>query len=273
MTRAVALFLVASVAAITAQSNQTDRGSASPTFEVASVRPIGSVGVGVFAMIGFPAGGHFLAQNAQLTALVRAAYPSFASPGRIVGGPDWVKTELFEINAKAAGDPPREAMNEMLKQLLAERFKLKVHVEPREVDAYALMLVRSDRRLGPGMRKATINCEAPPPQKPAPRECTWFSIVTNGAVRFGGLDQPLSRVVAHLQANVGRTVVDRTGLTGRFDIELKHAERAAPSATADPNAPAPIMTAIREQLGLKLESRKERMDVLVIDQVEIPTPN
>src|SRR5262245_3056160 len=272
MTRVVTVFLVACVVAVAGQSNQA-RPGASPAFEVASVKAIGSSDAGVFALVGFPPGGQFTAQNAQLRALVRAAYPAFASPGRIVGGPDWVRTELFEVNAKAAGNPPRAAMTEMLKQLLTERFKLKVHVERRDVDAYALVLVRSDRRLGPGMRKATINCEAPPPQEPKPRECTWFSIVRNGAVRFGGLDRPISRVVAHLQANVGRTVVDRTGLTGRFDIELKHAERDAPSASDDPNAPDPIMTAIREQLGLKLESRKERMDVIVIDHVEMPTPN
>lgn len=273
MSRLVAMFCVASVAGIAAQANQAGPAGASPTFEVASIRPIGPVtGVGpVLGSVGFPPGGQFVAQNIQFVALVRAAYPNLGSSHQIVGGPDWIRTQIFDINAKATGDPPRARLTEMLTHLLADRFQLKVHTEQRELDAYALVLARRDRRFGPGLRSRAIDCEAS--RRPEPPECTWSSTVVNGVVRFAGRGQPLSRLVAHLQANVDRAVADRTGLLGRFDFELEHALLAAPATTDQAAEASPILTAIREQLGLRLQSRKERMNVLVIDHVEMPSPN
>jgi len=150
----------------------------------------------VFGVVGFPPGGQFVAHNVPLVALVRAAYPDFLSPHRIVDGPDWIRTQIFEINAKATGNPPRPRVTEMLKALLADRFQLKVHTEQREIDAYALVRVRSDGRLGSGLRRRTIDCEAPRPspvprpasprrvpqrfEPPEPPECQSSSIVVNG---------------------------------------------------------------------------------------------
>jgi uncharacterized protein (TIGR03435 family) len=278
MTRFVALFCAVSVAA---QANQAGPGGAT-RFEVASIRPIGPPGgVGpVFGAVGFPPGGQVVAHNIQFVALVRAAYPDFLSSHLIVGGPDWIRTQLFDINAKATGDPPRARLTEMLKHLLADRFQLKVHTEQREIDAYALVRVRRDGRLGSGLRRRAIDCEAPrpspPPRAPGrfePPDCQWSSIVLNGTVRFATRGELLSRLVAHLQVNVDRAIVDRTGLTGRFDVDLEHALLEGPSTTEQPGGAPPILTAIREQLDLRLESRKERMDVLVIDEVKMPTPN
>jgi len=108
----------------------------------------------------------------------------------------WIRTQIFEINAKATGNPPRPRVTEMLKALLADRFQLKVHTEQREIDAYALVRVRSDGRLGSGLRRRTIDCEAPRPspvprpasprrvpqrfEPPEPPECQSSSIVVNG---------------------------------------------------------------------------------------------
>jgi uncharacterized protein (TIGR03435 family) len=234
----------------------------------------------VFGSVGFPPGGQLVAYNIPLVAVVRAAYPEFLSSHRIVGGPDWIRTQIFDIHAKATGDPPRARLTGMLKTLLADRFQLKVHTEQREIDAYALVLVRRDGRLGSGLRRRTIDCEASRPSSPprAPRrfeppECQWSSIVMNGVNYFAGRGELISRLVAHLQVNVDRAVVDRTGLTGRFDFDLEHAPLEGPSTTDQPGGATPILTAIREQLGLRLESRKERMNVLVIDHVEMPSPN
>lgn len=279
-------FFVATVAGTAAQSNQVSAGSASPAFEVASIKPIGSPGgLPVFGSIGFPPGGQFVAQSVGLIAILRVAYPNFGSPGQIAGGPDWVRTELFEINARAGGNPPRAVMSDMLKQLLADRFRLRTHIEPREVDAYALVLARPNGRPGPGLRKSAVDCEAreaarraaiaagAPPTPQAIPECEWSSRTMNGVVQLVSRGYSLSRLVAHIQANVGRAVVDRTGLPGQFDITLEHAMTEAPSTTGDQAKALPLFTAIQDQLGLKLESRKERMEVLVIDQVEMPTPN
>jgi uncharacterized protein (TIGR03435 family) len=287
MTRFVVVFCVASVAA---QANQAGPGEVT-RFEVASIRPFGPPGgVGpVFGTLGFPPGRQFVASNVAFVALVRAAYPEFLSPHRIVGGPDWIRTQLFEINAKATGNPSRARLSEMLRALLADRFQLKVHTEQREIDAYALTRARSDGRLGSGLRRRTIDCEAPRPS-PVPRpssarrvpprfepleppECQWSSTAVNGVNYFAGRGELLSRLVAHLQVNVDRAIVDRTGLTGRFDFDLEHALLEGPSTTEQPGGAPPILTAIREQLGLRLESRKERMAVLVVDHVEMPSPN
>ena len=235
----------------------------------------------MFGVVGFPPGGQFVASNVPLDALVRAAYPDFLSIHRIVGGPDWIRTQLFEINAKATGNPSPTRVTEMLKALLADRFQLKVHIEPREIEAYALVRVRRDGRLGSGLRRReNVDCNVPRPAPSAraprrfePLECNGSSIVINGVNHFAVRGEPLSRLVAHLQVNVDRAIVDRTGLTGRFDIDLDHAVLEGPSTTEQPGEAPPILTAIREQLGLRLESRKERMDVLVIDEVKMPSPN
>ncbi len=289
-----ALLVVAGLSGIAAQSKDGAAPSASPAFEVSSVRPSAPSPDGrMFVTYGPRAGGQWLSQNAPFIMILRAAYPAFALPGQIAGGPEWVNTARFDINAKAAGDPPRDAMAEMLKTLLADRFKLKVHIEPREVDVYALVLARSDGRLGPGFRKPAVDCEAveaarkqanaavsqapapPAPPKPGERpQCGAMSTSMNGVLRLATGGTPVGIIPSILQPTVGRPIIDRTGLTGRWDIELQYAGTAAPATAADlPDAPASVFTALQEQLGLKLESRKERMDVLVIDQIEMPAPN
>ena len=288
------IFLALALAGLAAQSSDTAKAGAPPSFEVASVRRSAPLTGGpVFMTLGQRAGGRWLSQNAPFMGIMRAAYPAFALPGQITGGPTWVNTERFDIDARAAGEPAREVVADMLKQLLADRFKLKVHSETREVDVYALVLARPDGRLGPGLRKPAVDCEAveaerkksiaagPPPQvrppgppKPGERpQCGMLSSSMNGVQRVATGGTAISAVLGPIQTTVGRPVLDRTGLTGRFDIELQFAG-TGPLTNADtPDAPASVFTAVQEQLGLRLESRKEKMDVLVIDQIEMPTPN
>jgi len=100
-----------------------------------------------------------------------------------------------------------------------------------------------------------------------------LSMMTNGVMRLSMGGSAIASVGTGIQGTVGRPVLDRTGLTGRWDIDLEFAG-TGPLTTADtPDAPASVFTAVQEQLGLKLEARKEKMDVLVIDQVQMPTPN
>lgn len=101
-------------------------------------------------------GGQWTSQNATFVTLMRVAYPDFRLPGQIVGGPGWTTSDRFDINARAEGNPAPDVMNAMLRQLLADRFSLKVHTESREVDVYALVLARADGRLGPGLRKPRL---------------------------------------------------------------------------------------------------------------------
>ena len=200
------LVLLAATAGLAAQSpSPTSTSDAPPTFAVASIKQSPpATGGPIFLAAGPRPGGQWVAQNATFLMLVRSAYPGFSLPGQVIGVPDSIGAVRFEINARAEGDPPREVITEMLRQLLAERFSLKVHTEQREVDVYALVLARPDGRLGPGLRKPAVDCQAreearkkdpvvaaPPPVPPAPPkpgvrpECGMMSMMTNGVPAAG----------------------------------------------------------------------------------------
>ena len=100
-----------------------------------------------------------MSQNATFTMILREAYPGFSLPGQIVG-PDWITSERFDINARADGEAPHDVITAMLRQLLADRFVLRVHMERRELDVYALVDAREDGRPGRGLRKPAVDCDA-----------------------------------------------------------------------------------------------------------------
>jgi bla regulator protein blaR1 len=286
----LALVLLAVTTAIARSPAQTPQ-SAPPAFAVASIKPSPPPSGGsMFVDHGSRPGGQWFAQNTELLSILRTAYPAFSLPGQIVGGPDWVSSQRFDVNARAEGNPSSESMSAMLRQLLADRFSLKVRTEQRDVDVYALVLDRADRRLGPGMMQSTTDCraieearkkaaETGAPPTPAPNvgvkpQCGMRSTSMNCVQRISTGSMPVGAITTPIQSVVGRSVLDRTGLTGRWDIELQFMCPAGLQVAQDqPNAPASVFTAVQEQLGLKLEPRKEKMDVLVIDHVQMPTPN
>lgn len=191
---------------------------------------------------------------------------------QLIGGPPWIATERFDIVAKTdqrivAGPSGRrpELVPTILKAVLEERFKLKVHSEQREMPVYALRLARADGRLGPQIKPTTIDC--PPlllgvPSEPADpaRWCGIRSVagsVTGQHVGMGGLAGWLAGLPV-----VQRPVVDRTDLGGFYDL---HFEIEADGAS--------VFTVLREQLGVTLQSERTPMPVVVIDRVEHPTPD
>jgi len=204
------------------------------------------------------------------------------------GGPSWMSTERFDIVAKAEGVPSAPEIFEMLHSLLNERFKLAVHTEEREGDVYNLILARSDGRLGPMLRQSTVDCEA---QRASAASTSGGGIpiqipacpISNYPGRFVGTSIPLTALARTLVVWVdGRDVRDRTGLTGLYDIDLTWTpERLGPlppnvpaevlraREAIDPNGPS-LFTAVQEELGLKLEPKKDKIEVLVIDHVEHP---
>jgi len=168
-------------------------------------------------------------------------------------------------------DPAQGAMQ----SLLADRFKLKIHREMREMDVYALVLAKPGMP-GPGLMPSTNDCEAlaeqarqgnTPPPRPAGAGPTPCSILGNvGRISFDGFGMP--QVANMLIGQAGRIVVDRTGLSGNWQFVLTF----APEGATDSNAPF-FLTALQEQLGLKLESTKAPVGVVVIDHAEKPTPD
>jgi uncharacterized protein (TIGR03435 family) len=276
-----------------------------PQFEVASIKPNKSGDGRV--MIGVQPGGRFTATNVPLKFLIRQAYQ--LQDFQIVGGPDWITSDRFDVIAKSEaddlGDPFRaEKQGQpsrgqlMIRALLAERFKLQVHNEDREMPIFGLVLARSDGKLGPQLQKSTTDCDAmmargrgrgampppgPPPAPGQPGDRMQCGIrVAPGNLSVGG--STLAQVASSLGMFVGRVVVDKTGLTGPYDFTLtwtpdQMANRppGGPDplingVPIDPNGPS-IYTAVQEQLGLKLESQRGPVGVLVIDRAEHPVEN
>jgi bla regulator protein blaR1 len=205
--------------------------------------------------------------------------------------PRWVNTDRYSIEARATGNPTKDQMRLMVQALLADRFQLTAHFETREVPVFELKLVKPGKA-GP---KLISDADGPPcdklgaaPVKDVPSfrfGCHAFSFVDLGTTLMMGsrdvsmdvLAGSISEALAGPLA-LGRPIIDKTGLTGRFDFTLEFArERQTPAGSdspvaSDPIGPTPI-EALRDQLGLKLESTKASIQLLVIDKVEKPSEN
>jgi uncharacterized protein (TIGR03435 family) len=275
-----------------AQSAAADAVDPNLRFEVASVKR--NDGSQPMVRIGLQPGGRFTTVNVPLRMLITFAYR--LQNYQLVGGPDWIDSERFDITAKAEHDVPPAPMGQtgpmqiMVRNLLADRFKLVAHEEEREMPIYALVHARDDKRPGPSLKPSTVDCLAlmkagrggPPPA--AGGAAAPICGVRTGRGRIQAGSFPIGQLPSILAPLVQRFVVDRTGLTGNFEFELTYtpdqAGAGAASAAGTPfgaDTPAPdpggasIFTALQEQLGLKLESERGPVKVLVIDSVERPT--
>lgn len=211
---------------------------------------------------------HFRTANLSLRDLIQFAYGIPSS--QILGSPAWFDSTMFDIDAKSdlAVDVQLHALSSadaahqkqlMVQALLADRFQLKAHDEMRELPLYALVAAKG----GPKFR---------------PSKISGTTIDTYPArLHIAGSDDTIAILARELARILDRVVLNQTGLTGRYDLNLRWTpdDRPAPplNGEPDPNAPPNIFTAIQEQLGLKLESRKGLVPVLVIDHVEQPSPN
>jgi len=249
------------------------QGAATPTFEVASVKPntSGDLGMGIQA-----APGGLRARNVTVRLLVRTAYRIQES--QLTGGPDWLDADRFDIVAKAESNMSGDQLSLMLRALLADRFKLIVHTERREHPVYALVVARSDGRLGPHLQRRDCTSSSPTPGVSQPLPCDRIE-TGSGRVTFRGAS--MSQIAQGLSGYVGRVVLDRTELSGNYDFTLEWMSDQGPSASqtlgaganpVDSSGPS-IFTALSEQLGLKLQAAQGPIDVWVIDRVEHPLPN
>jgi uncharacterized protein (TIGR03435 family) len=242
-------------------------------------------------------GGRFTATNISLKALIHFAYG--VQDFQISGGPAWLESDKYDVEAKAEGSSEGDmrSMSEeqrqleldkrklMMQALLAERFRLVLHKESKEAPIYALVVAKN----GPKLKEATAEELAPPNLKDMPDRPDRKGLlrgegmrmgrgeVSGQAVKLGFLADVLSN-----QPELGRTVLDKTGLTGTYDFTLKWTPEEPPGAmfkgpgdappAADANGPS-LFTALEEQLGLKLESQKGPVDLLVIDHAEKASEN
>ena len=274
MTRLALLLVGLSVAALPLVAQQSD----APRFEVGSIKARTADDTTQFWVSFEP--GRFVTVNAPLTMWLGQVYPT--QSGRIEGRPPWLGTRGFDINAKAEGEPSREQMLEMLRSLLRDRFKFASHYEERQEDTFALVYNHPQRVLGPQLRRVDVDCAArvaaeksgnpPPPMPNAPNGmpvCRTLNI--SGSLTSGGMTMSAIASALTLGAGPTRPVVDKTELSGYYEVTLKYFD--GPPEARGVNDQPDFFTAVREQLGLRLDSQKSPVRVLVIDSIQLPTPD
>jgi uncharacterized protein (TIGR03435 family) len=247
-----------------------------PSFEVASIK----TGVPADVPTGIrpvTAGGQF---HAVLTLrdLIQVAYgsPLALLPSQIVGGPAWTASERFEITAKAAAlataspSGGRDRLLAMMQTLLRERFQLTLRRESRQLPIFNLVIDRPDGKPGPRLRPEDGKCVSMSGATPAssdPSQWCGFQRMTPAAISARGmtLDEFASGIST--RPDIQRVIRNRTGLKGKFDLDLEY----TPSLPAQTESGVDLFTAIREQLGLRLNSGAGPVDIMVIDHVERPT--
>lgn len=216
--------------------------------------------------------GGWNATNVRLKAVIARAYE--VREFQITGGPDWINSVRFDIVARGPEGMATGQRFAMLRAMLADRFKLVTHSETREQPVYLLLRVRTDGRLGPQLSRSKLPCAGQTTPQPG-SDC---GVDTSVNDRFGTMSAKgvaMERIAAAL-ANfaVNRVVIDRTGLEGAFDADLRFATEGAALAVASRSDDASsIFTAVQEQLGLKLQSDRGPVPFIVIDSVQSPTPD
>jgi uncharacterized protein (TIGR03435 family) len=232
---------------------------AAPKFEVASIRQNLSA-AGSYS-VDFK--GEAAATNVPLVVLMQVAYETTAL--QIIGGPDWVRRDRFDVVAKMAADATRDQMALMLRTLLEDRFKLRVRNEKREMAIFELALANNDGRVGPDLHDCSKLDD-----KEANRNRR-FTAPPGGSLAAGGCG-PMSSVAGLAAGHVQGIVHDKTGLSGNWRYNVFFGPDLPDPSSANPNLPS-FVTALREQLGLKLERARALVDVVVIDSVERLMPN
>jgi len=241
--------------------------NADPSFEVATIKPSvpGRRGKG----FGFN-GREWISRNTNLDDLIAFAYGLHTK--QLEGAPDWAGADLYDIDGlpDAPGRPSQKQQAVMVQKMLASRFGLKFHTETKELSVYVITVAKS----GPKLTAATEPANAP--------MAFFFRGLGDLTVR----NQTMKQFAEWMQSGVmDRPVVDQTGLTGRYDFQLKWTPDdtqflqfrgtgvVVPPENNDPNAPPNLYTAIQQQLGLKIDATKAPDEVLVIDHVDHPSPN
>ena len=244
------LIAITLLTATSVQGHSQSKPDASQSFEVASVRP--APADHGYTSISPSGAAQFTANNVSMMVLVEMAYG--VNGNQISASPSWFDSDLYDIAAKPEGDIglSYEQMRPMLQQLLKQRFQLAVHREKKDVPGYVLVVAKSGPKLQAGKESSA-----------------GLYILQDG---LQGPSMSMATLAGMLASPVGRPVIDKTGLTGNYDIKLSYAPVAADAST-DSTLPS-IFTAVQEQLGLKLEGQKVPVDFVVIDHAEkVPSDN
>ncbi len=240
--------------------------NANPAFEVATIKPSDPARPGQIVTL---RGVEVITTNTTVHDLINLAY--WLHPKQVTGGPAWTESEKFDMAGKpdAPGQPNVDQMKMMIQKLLADRFQLKFHFEKRDLPVYAVRIAKTGAKI--------IRSQDDPKGIPG-----WNFGRTASGTTLTFRNSPMSQVTAMLQNSLDKPVVDQSGLSERYDFTLTFTLDPAqaarlggpPTPAADnPDAAPDVFTAFQQQLGLKLESTKAPVDVMVIDKVEKPSEN
>jgi uncharacterized protein (TIGR03435 family) len=233
------------------------------TFEVASIKPSPSAAGALYGIKPLPGGTGYTAQNVPFKLMMALMYK--VPMRQILGGPDWINTDRFDIEARADHPSSVDDLHVMFQNLLADRFSLRFHKEVKEGPVYALTVDKSGLKMKPDKTGQALGV----PIVPAP----------GGG--FAGTRVPmqyLSWWLGQQLQNDGRPVVDETGLDQSYDFTLSFAPQLPPNVSRESlppemqNLPS-IFDAVREQLGLRLDARRGPIEYYVIDNVDRPSAN
>lgn len=252
MTRFAAVALILNCSLSQAQTPEPLR-----EFEVASIKPNRTNERMYYGL----RNSSLTVRNMPVKGLIQVAYGK--RDFQIVGGPAWISSECFDIDAKA--ERPLKANHDMEKALLASRFQLKLHRETKETSVYSLVVARGGLRM-------KLSADQSEPEKGGPKEL--------GPGRLVGEGIPMYVIVNLLSNMLGRAVINNTGLTGKYDVDLQpvsdslqvESDAADPASGADA-LNAALIEAVEKQLGLKTELIQGAQEVLVIDHIEHPSSN
>jgi uncharacterized protein (TIGR03435 family) len=245
-----------------------------PAFEAAALKRNVS---GESGQIVDTQGQRFVAQNVTMRTLILNAYRPRSL--QLTGAPSWVESERYDVVAAMPPGTSPERRAAMLRTLLADRLRLLAHYADREEDVYFLTLDRAGGSLGPSLRISPGDCGAVAAAQAAGRPPIRLPDADNGAPPCGILSNggeflaggiTMDVLARNLGSRAGRIIVDRTGLTGYYQLTLKYDPRAGASPANADDAPS-LFTAMREQLGLRLEPGRAPVQALVIDRIERPS--
>ena len=282
--RSVAIVLILGMTSSTAFTQARAGVGSGRTFEVASVKP--NLSADTRLSFGGPPGRYEIV-NASLRTIVRVAHQ--VQDYQIVEAPEWIANERFDILATTPAVVPAERA-EMLRNLLADRFNLRTHVERREMPIFEMVLTQPDGRLGPSARATSVNCAdraamrnggapAPVPPVGARLDRPLCGLMWRPGVLMAGA-MTMGEFARELAPQVNRFVLDRTGITGFFDFDVQFTPEqitappldAPPLPPVDPAGPS-LLTALQEQLGIRLNATRAPIEVLVIDAIGRPSPD
>jgi uncharacterized protein (TIGR03435 family) len=295
MRHCVGAFVLVAIVFVVNVTSALPQAPPTSAFEVASIKmnirdvpwhdTRENCGLNGMGFVNILPGGRVRAERALIPCILAGAYN--LRPFQIVGGNDWVNSVHFDIEAKSADATiNQERVRGMLRNLLTDRFRLKVHAETRQLPIYVLSVAKGGSKLQPPKKGSCLapadrtlgEAPAPPPpgQPPAPfiRPCGGVGGTgAPGGSRIDGGQVPMSDLVRFLTNILRRPVIDKTNLVGIYDIHVAYAGTNTLATDNSSDTGPTLFTALEEQSGLKLESTKGPVEVLVIDHAEKPDAN